>query len=616
MNDHVGKILRVDLTTGELRDEPLNKEYVRDYIGGSGLGVRYLWNLVGPDTDPLGPDNPLLFFTGPLTGTGGPSVGRFAVCARSPATGLWGESNCGGSWGPELRFAGYDGLLITGRANKPVYLWIQDGADCSSPAAELRDASHLWGQTDTYATQAAIQDELGQRRAQVMAIGPAGERMIPLANIITGQSRAAGRTGMGAVMGSKNLKAVAVRGTSAQSLPLADPERYRELRRRINHELKEHFRSVGMRLGGTASGAEYLDMLGSMTARYFTQGGFPTVGQISGAAMAETILTGTSTCHGCAIGCGRRVQIAEGPEIDGPEYETICGFGPQLLIDDLSAITHLGHLCDCYGLDTISASGVIALAFYLFDQGIIGPQDTGGLELVWGNAEAAARMIEMLAREEGFGSLLAQGSLALARHFGVEELAVQVNGLEIPYHDPRAFSSMALVYVTSPRGACHNQGDYYMVEFGQTDDELGLPLLGNRQEEGKAVHVAVHQDWRSVCNSLVLCIFAAVLVSDVTALLNAAAGCEWDIAETLRAGRRIWNLKRAFNCRLGLTRASERLPKLLLQPLAEGPTEGYMPNLEVMLREYYAARGWDPETGKPTRETLKELDLDFAIREL
>jgi aldehyde:ferredoxin oxidoreductase len=611
MDGYMGKILCVDLTAGELRNEPVNGEYVRDYVGGSGLAVRYLWDLVGPDTDPLGPDNPLLFFTGPLTGTGGPSVGRFTVCARSPRTGLWGESNCGGFWGPELRFAGYDGLLITGQASKPVYLWVQDGR------VELRDASHLWGQTDTYATQTAIREELGQPRAQVMAIGSAGERMIPLANIITGHGRAAGRTGMGAVMGSKNLKAIAVRGTG--KLPLADPVRYRELRRRINRELKEHPRSIGQRMAGSAAGAEFFDMFGSLTARYFTRGQFPAVGQVSGAAMAETILTGISACHGCVIACGRRVAVTEGPyagsEIDGPEYETICGFGPQLLIDDLAAITHLGHLCDCYGLDTISTSGTIAFAFYLFDQGIVGPQDTGGLKLAWGDAEAAARLIELLVQQDGFGALLAQGSLALGRYFGVEELAVQVNGQEVAYHDPRAFSSMALVYATSPRGACHNQSDYYMVEFGQTDDELGIPLLDKRQEEGKAAHVAVHQDWRSVCNSLVLCIFAAVPVSDVVALFNAATGREWDIAETLRAGRRIWNLKRAFNCRLGLTRANERLPRLLLQPLADGPTEGYVPDLDVMLREYYAVRGWDPETGKPTRETLAGLGLGFAAGE-
>jgi aldehyde:ferredoxin oxidoreductase len=611
MDGYMGKILCVDLTAGELRNEPVNEEYVRDYVGGSGLAVRYLWDLVGPDTDPLGPDNPLLFFTGPLTGTGGPSVGRFTVCARSPRTGLWGESNCGGFWGPELRFAGYDGLLITGQASKPVYLWVQDGR------VELRDASHLWGQTDTYATQTAIREELGQPRAQVMAIGSAGERMIPLANIITGHGRAAGRTGMGAVMGSKNLKAITVRGTG--KLPLADPERYRELRRRINRELKEHPRSIGQRMAGSAAGAEFFDMFGSLTARYFTRGQFPAVGQVSGAAMAETILTGISACHGCVIACGRRVAVTEGPyagsEIDGPEYETICGFGPQLLIDDLAAITHLGHLCDCCGLDTISTSGTIAFAFYLFDQGIVGPQDTGGLKLAWGDAEAAARLIELLVQQDGFGALLAQGSLALGRYFGVEELAVQVNGQEVAYHDPRAFSSMALVYATSPRGACHNQSDYYMVEFGQTDDELGIPLLDKRQEEGKAAHVAVHQDWRSVCNSLVLCIFAAVPVSDVVALFNAATGREWDIAETLRAGRRIWNLKRAFNCRLGLTRANERLPRLLLQPLADGPTEGYVPDLDVMLREYYAVRGWDPETGKPTRETLAGLGLGFAAGE-
>jgi aldehyde:ferredoxin oxidoreductase len=608
MNGYMGQILRVDLGTGRIHDEPLNEQYVRDYVGGSGLGIRYLWDLIAPHTDPLAPDSPLFFFTGPLTGTGGPAVGRFTVCARSPRTGLWGESNCGGFWGPELRFAGYDGLLITGQASRPVYLWIHDGQ------AELRDASHLWGRTDTYATQAAVQDELGQPRAQVMAIGSAGERTIPLANIMSGAGRAAGRTGMGAVMGSKNLKAIAVRGTG--ELPLADPERYHELQSRTNRELKEHLRSVSQRMAGSASGAEYFELLGSMTARYFTQGGFPAVSRVSGAAMAETILTGISACHGCVIACGRRVQITQGPcagpEMDGPEYETICGFGPQLLIDDLSAIAHLGHLCDCYGLDTISASGTIALAFYLFDQGIIGLEDTGGLELAWGDAKAAARLIELLVREEGFGALLAQGSLALGRHFGVEDLAVQVNGQEIGYHDPRAFSSMALVFATSPRGACHNQGDYYMVEFGQTDDELGIPLLDRRQAEGKAAHVALHQDWRAVCNSLVLCFFAAVPVSDAVALLNAATGREWDIAEALRVGRRIWNLKRAFNCRLGLTRASERLPRLLLQPLAEGPTEGCVPDLALMLGEYYAVRGWDPETGQPTRETLEELGLGFA----
>jgi len=608
MSTSFGHLLHIDLTGGEVAPLALDPAHVADFIGGSGLAVRLLWDHITPQTDPLGPENPLLFMTGPLTGTGGPAVGRFAVCARSPRTGLWGESNCGGFWGPELRFAGYDGLLITGRASKPVYLWIQGGR------AELRDAGHLWGRTDTYTTQDAIRDELNRPRAQVVTIGPAGERMIPLANLVTGQGRAAGRTGMGAVMGSKNLKAIVVRGTGRPSL--ADAERYHELRRRTNRELKEHPVSISLRMAGSAAGAEFFDMFGSLTARYFTQGQFPAVGQISGAAMAETILTGISACHGCVIGCGRRVTVAEGPyagpEIDGPEYETICGFGPQLLIDDLSAISHLGHLCDCYGLDTISNSGTIAFAFYLFDRGIIGPQDTGGLELRWGDAEAAARLIELLVREDGFGALLAQGSLALGRRFGVEELAVQVNGLEVPYHDPRAFSSMALVYATSPRGACHNQGDYYMVEFGQTDDELNIPLLDRHQEEGKAKHVAVHQDWRSVCNSLVLCLFASVPVGDAVALLNAATGRDWDIAEMLRVGRRIWNLKRAFDCRLGLTRAGERLPRLLLQPLADGPTGGYVPNLELLLREYYDMRGWDPETGRPTRETLGELGLDFA----
>lgn len=609
-NGRSGKLLRVDLDAGQTQEEPLDESYVRDYVGGSGLAARYLWDLVGPHTDPLSPANPLLFLTGPLTGTGGPAVGRFVVCARSPSTGLWGESNCGGFWGPELRFAGYDGLLVSGRAPRPVYLWIRDGQ------VELRDADHLWGRTDAWTTPAAIRSELGQPRARVLAIGSAGERQIPLATIAADGGRMAARAGLGAVMGSKNLKAIAVRGTG--KAPLADAERYRRLCKRVNRALRGNPVSLTLRLAGTAGGAEYLEMLGSLTARYFTQGGFPDVGRVGGMAMAETILTGVSACHGCVIACGRRVRLAEGPcagqEIKGPEYETICSFGPQLLINDLAAIAGLGHLCDRYGMDTISVGGVIAFAFYLFEQGVIGPQETGGLELRWGDAQMAARLIEQMARQEGLGVLLAQGTRALARTLGVEELAVQVHGLEVPYHDPRAFSSMALVYVTSPRGACHNQSDYYRIECGQPEEELGIPWMDNRQVEGKATYVAIHQDWRSFCNSLVLCFFAAVPACDVVDLLNAATGREWDVAEALRSGQRIWNLKRAFNCRLGLTRAGERLPALLAQPLAGGPAAGYTPDLEAMLREYYAVRGWDLETGAPEPETLRRLGLEFTQR--
>ncbi len=601
-----GNLLHVNLSTGRMEPFQADPAHVADFIGGSGLGARLLWDHL--PADPAAPEAPLILLTGPLTGTGGGAVGRFTVCARSPRTGLWGESNCGGFWGPELRFAGYDGLLITGRANSPVYLWINDGR------AELRDASRLWGRTDTQQAQAAIREEVGESRARVLTIGPAGEQRIPLANLITEGRHAAGRTGLGAVMGSKNLKAVAVRGNDRPTL--VHPQRFAELRSRVNRELKEHIFSTALRMAGSSVGTELFAMLGSLTARYFTLGQFPDAERVSGSEMAETILTGISACHGCVIGCGRRVTISEGPyagpETDGPEYETICGFGPQLMISDLAAITHLARLCDRYGLDTISTSGTIGLAFYLFDQGIIGTRETGGLELTWGDAAAAARLIEMLVHQEGLGELLAQGSLALARHFGVEELAVQINGLEVPYHDPRGFSSMALVLATSPRGACHNQGDYYMVELGQAGDALGIPLMDNRQEEGKSPYIARMQDWRSVCNSLVLCFFAAVPPDDVAALLNAATGREWDWEEMLRAGERIWNLKRLLNCRMGYTPAGERLPYLLRQPLAEGPAQGYVPDLERMRQEYYEVRGWDEDTGRPRPEKLEELGLGWA----
>ena len=335
-------------------------------------------------------------------------------------------------------------------------------------------------------------------------------------------------------------------------------------------------------------------------------------------SMAETILTGKSACQGCVIACGREVTINEGPyatdgQVKGPEYETIASFGSQLLVDDLPIITALGNRCDAVGVDTISAGNTIALAYLMFDRGIISAADTGGLELRWGDARPCFDLIEQIARREGFGALLAQGSQALAAHYGVEELAVHVNNLEVPMHDPRAMTGQALAYVTSPRGACHNQSDYFLVEMGNSIDDLGIPMTERLEDGGKAHHVARHQDWRTVCNSLVTCFFAATPPSTYVKLLSAATGHDWSLEEMMRAGERAWNLKRAYNCRLGLTRATEKLPKLLLEPLPDGGQAGHVPDMELMLNEYYAARGWDEATGLPTPQKLAELGLNFAL---
>jgi len=610
LGGYTGKLLRVNLSSGHIEDEPLNPDWARQFVGGSGLAARYLYNLIDPQLDPLDPATPLCFLTGPLVGTAAPSCGRYVVCARSPLTGIWGESNSGGYWGPELKFAGYDGILLTGRAPHPVYLWIKDGL------AELRDASHLQGQ-DSYQTQESIRQELGEPKARVACIGPAGENLVKYAAVMNDAGRAAGRTGMGAVMGSKNLKAIAVRGTG--SVPLADEEAFSHYVHQAREAIKEDIAAEILRLMGTAGSAEMLMMLGDMPSRYFT-GDEMNVTPIGGATMSETILVKNVACYRCPIACGRLTDISGRyglSRVDGPEYETIAAYGSLLLVDDLPAIAYVNHLCNRYGLDTITGGVTIALAYYLYEQGIITTQDTGGLELRWGDAETAIRLTEMIAWREGFGDLLAEGSRAVACHFGAEELAVQVNGLEVPMHDPRASFGMAVNYATGPRGACHNQGDMYLVDQGLQQEELGI-VMGDRFESSaeKAQITARQQDWRTLYNAMIMCVFANPPASVTGGMLRAATG--WDLAleDLLPLGERAFNLKRAINVRLGLTAADDRLPKLLLQPLRGGGTEGRIPDINLLMREYYAWRGWDPVTGRPTRERLVALGLEDITTDL
>ena len=604
-----GSLLRVDLTTGEIRPDRIPEDYVRDYVGGSALGARVLWDLLDPSLDPLDPRQALLWITGPLTGSAGPTTGRFTICGRSPQTGLWGEANIGGFVGPELRFAGWDAVLVTGRAPEPVYLWVHDSQ------VELRPAAHLWGQADTYETQGILRAETGEARAKVACIGLAAENGVTMAGIFSDHGRAAARTGLGALMGSKNLKALAVRGTGR--LSFGEDEAYKRLRTAANKALVEQNMTAVLKATGTSGAADYLQMLGDMPQKYWTAATFEGAGQVSGAEMADTILTRATACQGCVIACGREVHIKEGPyatgePTKGPEYETICSLGPQLLVDDLPTITALGERCDRYGLDTISAGNTIALAYLLFERGLITEADTGGLALRWGDPQPCFALLDAMARRAGFGALLAQGSRALAAHYGVEELAVQVNGLDVAMHDPRAMSGQALSYVTSPRGACHNQSDYFTIELGGSLDEIGIPMTDRFSDLGKAGYVARHQHWRTMQNALVMCFFAVVPPETVRELVSAATGLARTMDELLQAGERAWNLKRCYNLRLGLTPASEKLPKLLLEALPDGGQEGHVPDIAAMLDEYYAASGWERASGWPTPEKLAELGLAFA----
>jgi aldehyde:ferredoxin oxidoreductase len=600
-------ILKVDLSTGTSEVYKIPEELERKFLGGASLAARLLYPYLTKELNPFSPEAPLLFMNGPLTGTSGPTVGRFVVCGKGPATGIWAESNCGGFWGPELRFAGYDGLWLTGKAEEPVYLWIEDGK------LEIRKAAHLWGK-DTYETQEFIKLEINRAGVHVACVGPAAEHGILFAGIYCDHGRTAGRTGLGAVMASKNLKAIAVRGK--QLLPLVHSGRYAALRSESNRTLKQDNEARIMHEMGTASVANYAEYLGSMPAKYYHQGGFESVDKISGATMSDTILYGQSACHACVIACGRVVKLEDGNKRKGPEYETVVGFGPNLLIDDLSEITRLGELCDRYGMDTISTANTIGLAFYLFEKGIITTRDTDGLELKWGDIEAVRQLVKMAAQREGIGNLIAQGSKRLGKYFNAEEEAVQVNGLEVAYHDPRGLSGMALSYATSPRGACHNQSDYFFVDFGHTNPEIGIEYYSRHAEAEKAANVARHQDWRTVFNSMVMCIFANVAPQMQVDLINAACGYDWTIEEMMEVGERGWNMKRALNNKMGLTASKDKLPKALLEPLSTGGTEGFVPDIQAMLRAYYAARGWDESTGYPTKEKLLALSLDDVAKDL
>ncbi|PWB52957.1 MAG: hypothetical protein C3F13_10040 [Anaerolineales bacterium] len=602
-------ILRVNLTTGKVDEYHIPQSWQDDYLGGASLAARILFDKLLPGLDPLSPEAPLLFLNGPLSGTAGPAVGRFVVCARSPATGFWGESNCGGFWGPELRLNGYDGLWVTGKAEQPAYLTVINGK------LEIRAAGHLWGM-DTYSTQEAVKRELEVKNPRVAVIGQAGEALIPYASILTDHGRLAGRTGMGAVMGAKKLKAIAVKGN--QKVPVVDIEKYSVLRSIANHELKADSYTEVFHDLGTAGAADYFDYLGDMPKKYFQNGVYENALKVSGSSVAESILVGTTACHACVIACGRVVQLNEGAKRKGPEYETLIGFGPNLLYDDPSRITQLGELCDRYGMDTISMSNTIGLVFTLSEMGAIPKEDMANLSLEWGDAECMEHLIHLTVRREGIGQWIAQGARAFGGHYGHEQEAIQVNGLEVPYHDPRGSSGMALVYATSPRGACHNQSDYFVIDMGQVLTSLGIKKYDRQGGAEKAANVAIHQDWRTVMNALVMCVFANVPVETVLGLVNTACGLDWDITDLIRSGERGWNLKRVINHRLGLSRQNDTLPKGLLQPYKDHPggADGFAPDFAAMIDAYYEARGWDKITGYPTAEKLDSLNLGWAVEDL
>jgi aldehyde:ferredoxin oxidoreductase len=602
---YTGKTLLVDLSREKIVVEPTTEDFAATYIGGSGYACRLALDYLTSSTDPLGSENVLIFAAGPLVGTAAPDTGRHVVCARSPLTRLWGESYSGGVFGAKMKFAGFDVILVKGRAKNPTYVSARDGH------AELRDARRFVGE-DTHSTQELVKEELHDRAASVSCIGIAGENFVKYAAIVNDWNRAAGRTGLGAVMGSKNLKAIAVSGQA--KFPIAEPEEFVKACTSASKFLRESSGCEAFRDAGTGAAATYFNEIGDLPSKYFTGGGFEEVYKIDGTEMKQTILTGTSACFGCPIRCGRVITIDEGKyavgKTDGPEYETLCGFGANLMCTSLEGISYANELCNRFGLDTISCSVTIGLAYYLYAKGVLTKRDTGGLALEWGQIDPAIELVRMIAERRGLGDLLAEGTREAARKFGAEEAAMHVKGLEMPFHDVRGLSGLAVSYAVSPRGACHNFSTLYMVEIGQFVPELKIVSEDRMTNDGKAELAFNSENFRAMYNAMQMCIFANPPVQDITDMLSHCTGLHLVPEDLLKIGERITMAKRVMNLRLGATVQDDRLPKHALTPLTDGPTNGNVPDLNRQLKEYYALRGWNPITGHPSQERLYSLGVE------
>ncbi|RLB34821.1 MAG: aldehyde ferredoxin oxidoreductase [Deltaproteobacteria bacterium] len=608
---YMGKVLRVNLADGSFSEQDVDPGMAQNYIGGAGFISRTLYDEVPAKTDPLGPENRLIFMTGPVTGTRFPTSGRFTVGTKSPLTGIMVTSTSSGFWGVELKKTGFDGIIFEGRSEKPVYLEI------AGEGPKLKDASDLWGK-DAYETQTVLKERLGKKRARVACIGSAGEKQLPIACVMNDDGRAAGRGGVGAVMGSKNRKAIACLGT--QKIEGAADEWLLAMVKEINKAVAEDPFAGFFTKWGTAFSMDMGWAAGDVPVKNWRQGtwnggeGFTKIG---GARMADTILKPHGgACYNCPIRCARWVEIKEGRfsyEGPGPEYETLGAFGSMLLIDDLEAISWIGEMCNKAGMDTISAGCTIAWAMEAYEKGALTKADTGGIELNWGNVDAVLEVVDLMGKGEGFGALLAQGSRAASRKVGKgsEEYAIQVKGLEVPMHDPRCYFSLAVNYATGMRGACHVQGGSYVVEMALINPEAGLTYKqGRHDKRNKGLAAKVSQDMANVVNSLAICMFAGMALppSAMGMLLGLTAGLGHNAQTILQTGERITNIQRAFAVREGISRKDDVLPKRLITPLPDGGAAGKAADLEYQLGEYYPLRGWD-ENGIPTRERLAILGL-------
>ncbi len=602
LNGYRGKILRVDLSTGSTSVTSIDEKLLKGFIGGAGLGTRLLYDMIDKETDPLGPENPLLYLTGPLCGTMAPTGSKSTFCSKSPKTGLLGYSTVGGHMGADLKFAGYDGIIFTGAAEDPSYLLIENSD------VEIRNANHLWGK-DTVEVWEELKKEIGHKNAGIARIGIAGENLVKYANIMVDHHRAAGRTGIGAVMGSKKLKAIVIHG-SDRKVPVANEEEMREYASELNEDKKE---DPTFRMYSDLGSAGFTDMAslmyGSLPAGYYTVSDFDTY-NLSGTTVRETILVGKSACYRCPIACGRVVKIPDGKykmdEFAGPELEVTGTLGSLLLNNNVESVAYANKILDQLGFDTISGGNIIAFAYYLFKEGKITADDLEGITPEWGEVDSAIALAEKIAKREGIGDVMAEGALEFGEKFGVPELAAQVNGLELPMHDPRGFSGHAIGYATSPRGACHMTADMYNIQMGQPNEAFDIE--SDDRFANEADLVARLQDFRALTNSAVTCNFYPMDGDQLLKLIQLATGWEMDTEELVQTGERIFTMMRLLNLKLGYDTKKETLPEIIARPL-EGATEGQVPDIEAQLKTWYEYRGWDRKTGRPPEDKLKKLGL-------
>ncbi|MDH3228360.1 MAG: aldehyde ferredoxin oxidoreductase family protein [Alphaproteobacteria bacterium] len=601
-------ILRVNLTTGTAESEPLNMDWAHDYLGERGLATKYLYEEMDPTADPMGPENILIFATGPLTGTMASTSGRYAVVTKGPLTNAIACSNSGGKFGAELKYAGYDLLIVEGRSPKPVYLHIVDDA------VEILPADEIWGGT-VWHTEEHLKAKHQNPLLKVASIGVAGERGVRYACIVNDLHRAAGRSGVGAVMGSKNLKAVAVHGT--RGVTVKDPKAFMQAVRETHAMLADNTGRKGLTELGTNDMIDSMQAFGGLPTENFHKVQFDGVDRINPGAMTATGRDGhrnlvtNKACFGCTIACGRIARInkthftiVNKPEYrhasGGLEYETAYAFGPLLCIDDIDALTYAGFMSNEHGYDPISFGGTLAAAMELYEMGVITKDDTDGIELKFGNAEALTIMAEKTGKYEGFGEILGLGSKRLCEKYGHPEIAMHVKGQEFAGYDSRALQGMGLGFVTSNRGACHLKHDVFAEDM---EDQTG---------KGKAKPCKDSQDKVAMIDSTGLCLFTTCAWDVPEFQKQIAAACEgddWTEERLIEIGERVWNVERMYNLKAGFTAADDTLPKRLLEvPAPSGTAKGKVSELPQMLPEYYEYRGWTKD-GEPTTQTLQRLGL-------